>query len=275
MIAVVAVLAAGCVSPSADTQTPVRQTVSLASTIGPVDAGMIPALEKAYMDKYPNVAVRHYKAGTGATLEIAKTDIVDLVIVHAKALEEQFVADGYGTERIDLMYNDFVLMGPADDPAGVKGMTSITEALKKISESGAHFVTRGDKSGTHVKELDLWKAANITPEGDWYEVYEKGSTGNGPTLMYTDAENAYTIMDRATYLTKKDNIKNIVVLVEKDDLMLNYITVIPCNKEKLPLVNADGAAHFINWLVSDEAQEIIRTFGVDTYGEPLFFPNAA
>ncbi len=274
MIAVVAVLAAGCVSPAVD-QTPVRQTVSLASTIGPVDAGMIPALEKAYMDTYPNVAVRHYKAGTGATLELAKTDCVDLVIVHAKALEEQFVADGYGTKRIALMYNDFVLLGPEEDPAGVKGMTSITEAMKKIQEAKVHFVTRGDKSGTHVKELDLWKAANITPEGDWYEVYEKGASGNGPTLLYTDAEDAYTIMDRATYLTKKESLKNIGILVEKDELMLNYITIIPCNPEKLPLVNAEGAEHFINWLVSDEAQNIISTFGVDTYGEPLFFPNAA
>ncbi|MBE6507540.1 MAG: tungsten ABC transporter permease [Methanocorpusculum parvum] len=252
-----------------------RQTISLSSTIGPVDAGMIPALEEAYMEKYPNVVIRHIKAGTGATIETAKTnDIVDLVIVHAKSLEEQFVADGWGTERIPLMYNDYVLMGPADDPAGVKGMTDITEALEAIQDSKSHFISRGDNSGTNVKEKELWTAAGITPSGDWYEIYEKGASGNGPTLMYTDAEDSYTVMDRATYLTKKDSLQNIEILVEKDERMLNFINIIPCNPEKMPKVDAEGAEQFINWLVSDEAQEIIANFGVEEYGEPLFFPNA-
>lgn len=271
LVAVAAVLSAGCVS----TEDTPRQVISLSSTIGPVDAGIIPALEDAYMEKNPNVVIRHIKAGTGATINTAKeNDIVDLVVVHAKSLEEKFVADGWGLERIPLMYNDFVLMGPADDPAGVKGMTDITEALTAIKDSKSHFISRDDNSGTDVKEKELWAAAGITPSGDWYEAYEKGASGNGPTLMYTDAENAYTIMDRATYLTKKDSLKNIVILVEKDERMLNFINIIPCNPEKMPKVDAEGAADFINWLVSDEAQEIIANFGVDKYGEPLFFPNA-
>lgn len=271
LVAVAAVLSAGCVT----TEDAPRQVISLSSTIGPVDAGMIPALEDAYMEKNPNVVIRHIKAGTGATIDTAKTnDIVDLVIVHAKSLEEQFVADGWGTERIPLMYNDYVLMGPADDPAGVKGMTDITEALEAIEDTKSHFVSRGDNSGTNVKEKELWTAAGITPSGSWYEIYEKGASGNGPTLMYTDAEDAYTVMDRATYLTKKESLKNIVILVEKDERMLNFINIIPCNPEKMPKVDAEGAEEFINWLVSDEAQKIIAEFGVDKYGEPLFFPNA-
>ena len=270
LVAVAAVLSAGCIS----TEDSPRQVISLSSTIGPVDAGIIPALEDAYMEKNPNVVIRHIKAGTGATIDTAKTnDIVDLVVVHAKSLEEKFVAEGWGTERIPLMYNDFVLMGPKEDPAGVKGMTDITEALEAIKDTKSHFISRDDNSGPDVKEKELW-AAGITPSGDWYEAYEKGSSGNGPTLMYTDAENAYTIMDRATYLTKKDSLKNIVILVEKDERMLNFINIIPCNPEKMPKVDAEGAEDFINWLVSDEAQKIIAEFGVDKYGEPLFFPNA-
>lgn len=274
LLAVVAVLSAGCVS-SPDASTLPRETITLSSTIGPVDAGMVPALEDAYMEKHPNVVIRHYKAGTGATIDMAKSGIIDLVIVHAKALEEQFVADGYGTERIPLMYNDFVIMGPADDPAGIKGMTDATAAIKKIAEKNIHFISRGDMSGTHVKELDVWKAAGITPEGNkWYEVYEKGATGNGPTLMYTDEQKAYTIMDRATYLTKKASLKNIGILVEGDEVLLNFINLIPCNPETLTKVDYDGAMAFVEWLVSDEAQEIIKNFGLEQYGEPLFFPNA-
>lgn len=154
-------------------------------------------------------------------------------MVHAKELEEQFVADGYGTERIDLMYNDFVVVGPADDPAGIKGLTSITETLEKIAQSKVHFISRGDKSGTHVKEMELWDAANITPAEDWYEVYAKGANGNAATLKHTNEQQAYTIIDRATYLTLKDEI-NLQVLMEKNQLMLNYITLIPINPEKSP-----------------------------------------
>jgi len=131
-----------------------------------------------------------------------------MVIVHAKALEEKFVADGYGTQRVDFMYNDFVIVGPTDDPAGIKGEKSVLAALKKIADSKSLFISRGDKSGTNVKELELWQAAGVKPEGDWYKVFEKGATGNVPTLLYTDEQKAYTVMDRATYITTKDKIKS-------------------------------------------------------------------
>ena len=188
--------------------------ILLSSTIGPIDAGIVDALETAF-EKDTGIRVRHVGAGTGATLNLARKGQFDLVMVHAKSLEEKFVAEGFGTERIDLMYNDFVIVGPANDPAGVKGMKLAGDALKKIAEKGVLFISRGDNSGTHVAEMDLWKNAGIKPSGSWYQVFEKGSTGNVPTLQYTDQKAAYTVIDRATFLTLKDKIK-LVVLVEKD-----------------------------------------------------------
>lgn len=246
--------------------------VFMASTIGPIDAGIVAALEEAY-EKKTGVRVRHVGAGTGATLTMSQSGTFDLVLVHAKALEEKFVADGYGTQRIDFMYNDFVIMGPVEDPAGIKGEKSAPEALKKIADKKVPFISRGDNSGTHVKELELWEAAKIKPEGEWYKIYEKGASGNLPTLLYTDEQKAYTVMDRATYITNKDKIK-LAVLVENDELLLNYITLIPVNPQKSPNINAEGANAFIQWLVSEEGQKIVKEFGKDKYGEPLFFPNS-
>jgi tungstate transport system substrate-binding protein len=247
--------------------------ILLSSTIGPVDAGIVDALETAF-EKDSGIRVRHVGAGTGATLDLARKGQFDLVMVHAKALEEKFVAEGFGTERIDLMYNDFVIVGPANDPAGIKGMTLAADALKRISEKKVHFISRGDKSGTHIAEMDLWKKAGINPSGSWYEVYEKGSTGNGPTLQYTDQKAAYTVIDRATFLTLQKQIK-VVVLVEKDEALLNFISLIPVNPQKFPKVNYQDAMTFVKWLTApDKGQKIIRDFGKDKYGSPLFFPNS-
>ena len=248
--------------------------ILISTTIGPVDAGIIDALINAYTAEHPDITVRYLARGTGKAIDVAKEGNIDMVIVHAKALEEEFVSEGYGTERIDFMYNDFVLVGPEDDPAGVKDCASIGEALQKIADSGCKFVSRGDNSGTHVKEMDIWTACGIEPAGDWYEVYEKGSTGNKATLLYTDEQGAYTIIDRATVITNKDSLQNLVVLYENDEVMLNYITIIPCNPEMCKGINVDDTADFIAWLTGDEAQAIIADFGIDQYGEPLFFPNA-
>ena len=247
--------------------------ILLSSTIGPIDAGIVDAFETAF-EKDAGIRVRHVGAGTGAALDIAKKGNVDLVLVHAKSLEEQFVAEGYGTERIDLMYNDFVIMGPAKDPAGIKGMASATEALKTIAQKQALFVTRGDKSGTHMAEMALWEKAGINPSGSWYSLFEKGSTGNVPTLQYADQKEAYTVMDRATFLTLKDKIK-LVILVEKDEALLNFMSLIPVNPQKFPRVNYADTMRFVQWLTAPEnGQKIIRDFGRDKYGSPLFFPNS-
>jgi tungstate transport system substrate-binding protein len=247
--------------------------ILMASTIGPIDAGIVPALEAAF-EKETGIRVRHVGAGTGEALKIAQQGTVDLALVHAKSLEEKFVADGFGTERIPLMYNDFVIVGPAADPAGIKGMRSANQALKQLAAKGATFVTRGDKSGTHIAELELWKSAGVQPSGPWYSVYEKGNEGNLPTLKYTDQRQAYTVMDRATYLSLKDVVK-LVVLVEGDEVLLNRISVIPVNPQKFPKVNQADAMRFIAWLTAPErGQRIIREFGKDTYGSPLFFPDS-
>jgi len=246
--------------------------IMLASTIGPIDAGIVGALEAAFTKK-TGVAVEHTGAGTGKALKIAETGKYDLLLVHARALEEKFVAEGFGTKRYDLMYNDFVILGPANDPAGIRGENNAAAALRKIAQAQSAFVTRGDKSGTHVKELEVWKKAGIEPQGAWYNVFEGGAKGNAPTLAYTNEKHAYTIMDRATYITMKPKI-TLQILVERDDVLLNYITLIPVNPAKFPQVNNKGALQFIEWLQGQEAQIIIRDFGKDKYGEPLFFPNS-
>jgi tungstate transport system substrate-binding protein len=250
-----------------------RDFVLLSTTIGPIDSGIVGVLEDAF-EKDTGIRVRHVGAGTTAALEIAKKGEVDLVMAHAKAVEEKFVRDGFGTARIPLMYNDFVIVGPASDPAGIRGMASAVEALKTIAAKGERFITRGDKSGTHLAELGIWQKAGIKPAGDWYKVYEKGAEGNVPTLLYTDEKNAYTLMDRATYLTLGSRIK-IAILVEKDEALLNYISLIPVSPRKFGKVNYESTTAFVNWLTApDRGQEIIRNFGRDKYSSPLFFPNS-
>jgi tungstate transport system substrate-binding protein len=247
--------------------------VLLASTIGPIDSGIVGALEEGF-EKETGIRVRHVGAGTGAALKMAEGGQFDLVLAHAKSLEEKFVKDGFGTERIPLMYNDFVIVGPAADPAGIKGMKTAAEALRTLAAKKVTFITRGDKSGTHVAELDLWEKARIMPAGAWYVTYEKGSTGNVPTLLYTDEKQAYTVIDRATHLSVAKKIK-LPILVENDEAMLNFMSLIPVNPVKFPRVNAAAAMQFAAWMTDPEkGQMIIRDFGKDKYGAPMFFPNS-
>ena len=247
--------------------------VLLASTIGPIDAGIVGALEEGF-EKDTGIRVRHVGAGTGAALKMAEGGQFDLVLAHAKALEEKFIKDGFGMARVPLMYNDFVIVGPAADPAGIRGMKTAAEALKIIAAKGVTFITRGDQSGTHVAELDLWAKSGVKPAGSWYVTYEKGSTGNVPTLLFTDEKQAYTVIDRATQLSVRNRIK-LAILVENDEAMLNFISLIPVNPAKFPRVNAAAAMQFVQWMTAPEkGQTIIRDFGKDQYGAPMFFPNS-
>jgi tungstate transport system substrate-binding protein len=247
--------------------------ILFASTIGPIDSGIVDVLENQF-EKETGIRVRHVGAGTGAAMDIARQGNVDLVMVHAKSLEEKFVKEGFGTERVDLMYNDFVIVGPREDSAQIKGMNKAVETLKKISAKGTTFISRGDKSGTHVAEMVLWEKSGIKPSGSWYVIYEKGAEGNVPTLRYTDQKGAYTVIDRATFLSLQKEIR-LVVLVEKDEALLNYISLIPVNPEKFNRVNYKDTVTFVKWLTSpDKGQAIIRDFGKDRYGSPLFFPNS-
>lgn len=269
------VLGMVCLLCACATPTKPREShfILLSSTIGPIDAGIVDVLENAF-EKETGIRVRHVGSGTGAALDLARKGQIDLVMVHAKSLEEKFVAEGFGTQRIDLMYNDFVLVGPHNDPAGIKGAEQAVTALQKIAKRGAPFVSRGDKSGTHVAEMALWKQAGIQPAGPWYEVYEKGATGNAPTLKYTHQKQAYTVMDRATYLTLKNQIK-LEVLVENDVALLNFISLIPVSPQKFPSVNYTDSLAFVNWLTAaDKGQKIIQDFGKEKYGSALFFPNS-
>jgi tungstate transport system substrate-binding protein len=250
-----------------------RSFILLSSTIGPIDSGIVAALEDAF-EKETGIRVRHVGAGTGAALELAKKGSVDIVLAHARSLEEKFIQEGFGTERIDFMYNDFVIVGPPADPAGIRGLKKAVEALHIISEKKIPFISRGDKSGTHVAEMELWNKAMIKPQGAWYQVYEKGTEGNVPTLRYTDQKQAYTVIDRATFLSLQKEIK-LQVLVENDLLLLNFISLLPVNPQKFPRVNHEGVKTFVKWLTDpDKGQKIVEEFGKDKYGSPLFFPNS-
>jgi len=247
--------------------------ILLGSTIGPIDAGIVSALEDGF-EKETGIRVRHIGAGTGEALEIAKKGSIDLVMVHARSLEEKFVASGFGTERIPFMYNDFVIVGPAGDPAGIRGMKTASDALLRIAAKGAPFISRGDKSGTHVAETELWSKAGMKPAGSWYKVYEKGNEGNKPTLRYADSIQAYTFMDRATYLSMKNEL-TLKVLVEGDEALLNRISLIPVNPKKFPQVNNKESVLFAKWLTSPtKGQKIVKEFGKDRFGAPLFFPDS-
>jgi len=252
------------------------ETVKLSSTIGPVDSGLLPLLTKTYEEK-TGVKVTYEAAGTGATLEKAKGGGFDMVVVHARSLEDKFIADGFGMDRRDLFYNDFVILGPKDDPAKIKGMKDAAEAFAKLAKAKKLFITRGDMSGTHVKELEVWEKAGvkIDPAKDtWYLEYSLGKLGNGPTTVFADKRGAYLLMDRTTYLIHRNRI-SLVPLVERDEILLNLVASLQMNPAKFPDANHAGAKAFIDWLCGDEAQTIIRDFQADKYGEPLFFPNSA
>lgn len=250
-----------------------RGFILLGSTIGPIDAGIVSTLEDAF-EKESGINVRHVGAGTGAALKIAEKGNIDLVMVHAKSLEEKFVAAGFGNERIPFMYNDFVIVGPAGDPAGIRGMKSATAALNKIAAASALFISRGDKSGTHVAEMELWGKAGLKPAGAWYQVYDKGSEGNVPTLRYTSTADAYTLIDRATYLSIQKEVK-LQILVEGDEALLNRISLIPVSQKKFPKVNSEDVATFVKWLTAPgKGQKIVAGFGKERFGSALFFPDS-
>jgi len=240
----------------------------LATTTSTYDSGLLDYLLPDFEAKY-NVKVNVVAVGSGQAMELGKRCDADVLLVHSRAAEEQFVAEGFGLKRYDVMYNDFVILGPAADPAGIKGMKDAAAAFAKIAEAKAPFISRGDHSGTHIKELDIWKEANITPSGDWYLSLGQGM---GETLTVAKEKGAYTLSDRGTYLSRKDDL-GLVVLVEGDEALFNPYGVIAVNPAKCPQVNADLAEKLVDWLLSVETQEKIAAFKRAS-GLPLFFPNS-
>ena len=243
----------------------IKETLKLA-TGSPYELGLIDAIAEPFEATY-NCEVEVTKAGSGASLDLGRSGNVDLVMVHAPAAEEEFVADGYGLDRTCVMYNDFVIVGPDDDPAGIKGMTNATEAYEKIAESESLFFSRGDNSGTHKKEMSIWETAGITPEGDWYQTT---NTFMAETLEIVDDEQGHFMTDRSTYITLKDEI-TLEVLVEDDPIFVNHYHAIAVNPAKNPNVNYELAAEFIEYISSTEGQTILEEFGKDEYGEALYY----
>ncbi len=262
--------------PITEQQKPAEQTshkpsnpdIILATTTSTQDSGLLDVLIPMF-EKQSGYKVKTVAVGTGAALAMGEKGEADVLLVHAPSSEKPLVEKGFTINRRLIMHNDFVIVGPATDPAKVKGIKTAAEALKKLNDAKANFVSRGDDSGTHKKELELWKSAGITPEGGWYI---KAGTGMGQTLTVASEKEGYTLTDRATYLAQKNNIK-LEIAVEGDGPLLNIYHVMEVNQAKFEKVNADGAKAFADFLLSKEGQETIKNYGVDKYGQSLFFAD--
>ena len=248
-----------------------KGSIILSTTTSTQDSGLLDYLLPIFTED-TGIEVKTVAVGTGKALQMGRDGEADVLLVHAKADELIFVEEGHGSERHDVMYNDYVLVGPAEDALGLKenSPNDITQGLKTISEGGATFVSRGDDSGTHKKELAIWKVAGIEPTGEWY--LEAGA-GMGDVLKITNEKQAYTISDRATYLSNKGDL-DLEVIIEGDDNLFNQYGIIPVNPEKNDLINNEGAIEFMNWMLSDKGQGLIEEYGIEEYGQPLFVPNA-
>ena len=279
LLASIALLAAACGSAAAPAPTaaptkaaaaPSNPDLILATTTGTQDSGLldtlIPIFEKATGYRVKTIAV-----GSGQAMTMGQKGEADVLLVHAPDSEKTFMADGFGVNRQLVMHNDFIIIGPPDDPAKIKGTKVTVDALKKLAEAKALFVSRGDNSGTDQLEKKLWKSAAIETKGQsWYQ--ETGQ-GMGATLGVAAEKKGYTITDRATYLAQKSKL-GMDILVEGDAALMNIYHVIEVNPAKFPKVNTDGAKAFGAFMVAKDTQETIGKFGVDKYGAPLFFPDA-
>ncbi|MBQ9001917.1 MAG: substrate-binding domain-containing protein [Eggerthellaceae bacterium] len=246
---------------------PANPVIRISTTTSVNDSGLLPYLQP-YFEKATGYKWEITSAGTGAAIKKGETGDADALLVHAKASEEEFVNAGNGVERIPFMYNYFVIVGPANDPAGIKDCTTAADAFKKIAESGSTFVSRGDDSGTNKKELQIWEAAGITPTGqDWYV---NAGAGMGATLTQAAERQGYTLSDKGTFLSN-DAKKSLTILLGESEDMKNTYSMIAISPSKWPDTNIDGANAFIDWMTGKEAAELIANYGVSDYGEPLFY----
>jgi len=246
-----------------------RAPVILATTTSTADTGLLDVLVPLFTQR-TGYEVKTIAVGTGQALAMGERGEADVLLVHSPAAEMRLIENGAAINRQYIMYNDFVIVGPAADPAGVKGMTAGHEALLAIKQNAALFVSRGDNSGTHRKEQELWQTAATTPSGAWY--IESG-TGMAATLAIAEDKQGYVLTDRGTFLAHKKNL-TLVVLVEGDAALKNPYHVMQVNPARFRHVNARGAERFVDFMLSRETQEIIAAFGVDRFGQPLFFPVA-
>jgi tungstate transport system substrate-binding protein len=246
-----------------------QKSIIVSSTTSTEQSGLFSYLLPEF-EKKSNIQVKVVAVGTGQALDIGRRGDADVVFVHDKPAEEKFVQEGYSEKRIEVMYNDFVLIGPKSDPAKIKGRKDILGALKAIAESKVSFISRGDRSGTHAAELRYWKEAGVDVSNN-FNWYKESGSGMGPALNTASAMNAYILSDRATWLTFK-NRGDLAILVEGDSRLFNQYGVMLVNPLKFPNVKKIEGQTFIDWLVSKEGQDTIANYKVG--GEQLFFPNA-
>ena len=246
-----------------------RTQLTLATTTSVQDSGLLDALLPPFEVKN-KCRVKVIAVGTGQAIRLAKEGNVDIILVHDPSQEEIFVKEGYGVKRYNIMYNYFAIVGPEEDPARIRGGREGVKALKRILASQSTFVSRGDDSGTHRKERELWRVAGIEPSGSWY--IEAG-TGMVGTLRIANERRAYTLTDRGTYLAHRKEL-DLTVLVDGDEYLYNLYSIIPVSKEKYPHINYQLAMELVEFITGVEGQDIIRTYGQNKYGQPLFFPLA-
>jgi tungstate transport system substrate-binding protein len=240
----------------------------LASTTSTQDSGLFDVLVPAFEDAYPEVNLQIIAVGSGEAMEMGRRGDADLLLVHSPAAEMLLMEEGYGLERRPVMYNDFIIVGPEDDPAGIADSPDAATALSLIARANALFISRGDDSGTHARELSIWEHVEIVPEGDWYQ--ESGQ-GMGASLQIAEEFQAYTLSDRATYLSlNNEGVVDLRILSEGSEELLNFYHVITLKDAR----QQEAAQLFADWIVGLAAQELIASFGVEDFGAPLFVPNA-
>jgi len=260
---------------------PVTPTLSLrlGTTTSTLDSGLMEAILPAFESQH-NVEVIVVSGGTGEVLKFGANGDVDVVLVHSRAKEDKFVVNGDGVDRRDVMVNDFVVVGPTNDPAGVNGLAQAAEAFSRIAESQSPFASRGDDSGTHIKEVSTWQKLNLTPSPNsgWY--FSLGQ-GQGETLNFANQKGAYALTDRGTWLSQQGNLPDLAIMVggmniaeNQDQTLLNPYSVIPVNPAQHPNVNFDLATKFAEWITSIETQQMIAEYGGAQFGQPLFYPNS-
>lgn len=249
---------------------PKQKNIILATTTSTQDSGLLDTLIPIF-EKDTGYFVKTIAVGSGQAMKMGEKGEADVMLVHSPDAEKKFVAGGYGINRRLVMHNDFIIVGPGADPAKVKNVKSSAEAMKLIAGANALFLSRGDNSGTHAKEKSLWKRADVNPVGQKW--FQETGLGMGQTLNVAAEKKGYTLADRGTYLALRKNL-GMDILVEGDAALLNIYHVIEVNGAKWPKANAEGAKAFADFMVSKKAQDIIKTFGVDKFGSPLFFPDA-
>jgi tungstate transport system substrate-binding protein len=248
------------------------KSIILATTTSTQDSGLLDILIPVF-EKDSGYMVKTISVGSGQAMKMGERGEADVLLVHSPKDEMKLVDGGFGINRKLVMHNDFIIVGPANDPAKIKGLKTAKEAFKKISLSSSKFFSRGDKSGTNAKELEIWKFADITPEGQKW--YQQTGLGMGETLNVSSEKNGYTLTDRGTFLAVNSKKRlSLVILVEGESQLLNIYHIIEVNPAKWPKVNTQGAKAFADFVLSEKTQDIIGKFGIDKFGFPLFFPDA-